>query len=332
MMGSPSLEARIRRWPLKQPFAISRHVFVDNLVLQIEVGFDGLIGRGECEPHEHDESVTRAAACELLALAPSAWTHLDPTRMNAAVCRSAWRNALDCALWDLRAKREGRRVWEILDLNLEPDANFPLLETIGLETPERMAQVAASARGAAGLKLKLGSPDGRDAERLEAVRASSPDALLTIDANEGWSPDEFAKFLPLAARLDVALIEQPLPTAVQGILAEMPHLVPLCADEGCLDRASLPSLLGCYDMINIKLDKTGGLTEALALADKARKMGMRYMIGCNGGSSLAQAPAVLLAQGAIAVDLGVGVLAADHEWPLDDSDHRIRLPARELWG
>jgi len=331
-MEPPALEVRIRRWPLTQPFAISRHVFVDNLVLQVEVSFDGVIGRGECEPHEYDESVTRVAARELLSLAPSAWTHLDPVRMNAAVCRSAWRNALDCALWDMRAKRDGRRVWEILDLDLKPDANFPLLVTIGLDTPERMAQAAASARNTAGLKLKLGSPDGRDAERLEAVRASVPDALLTIDANEGWSPLAFAKFLPLAARFDIAFIEQPVPTAMQGILAEMPRLVPLCADEGCLDRSSLPSLIGRYDMINIKLDKAGGLTEALALADEAQKMGMRYMIGCNGGSSLAQAPAVLLAPGAIAVDLGVSVLAADHEWPIDDSDNRIRLPARELWG
>jgi L-alanine-DL-glutamate epimerase-like enolase superfamily enzyme len=140
------------------------------------------------------------------------------------------------------------------------------------------------------------------------------------------------RMLPLAARCDVALIEQPVPVAIDAVLADMPRQVPFCADESCLDRASLPSIVGRYQIINVKLDKTGGLTEALKLVEEARRRGLQYMIGCNAGSSLAQAPAVLLAPGAVMVDLGVHGLAADHAAPLDCSGHAIRLPARELWG
>jgi len=332
VVNEPALEARVRRWPLRQPFAISRHVFTDNLVLEASIAHAGLVGRGECEPHEWDESVTLASAGALLAFDRAAWDHLDPVRMNRAVPRSAWRNALDSALWDLRAKQEGRRVWEILGLDLDPAASYPIFVTLGLDSPERMAAEAAAARGAPGLKIKLGSADGLDAERLEAIRAAAPGVTLTIDANEGWSPAELGRLLPLAARLDVAFIEQPVPRAVEGALAQLPRRVPLCADESCLDRTSLPALRGLYQMVNIKLDKTGGLTEALALAEEAGRLGMQYMVGCNAGSSLAQAPAVLLAPHAVVVDLGVASLADDHSPPLDDRGYRIRLPPRELWG
>ena len=331
-MSAPTLRARVRRWPLREPFAISRHVFTDNLVLQVDLSADGLTGRGECEPHEYDEGVTQAAARAVEALPADCWRALDPEAMNARVPRSAWRNALDCALWDLRARREGRRVWELLRLDIDPSASFPILETLGLDTPERMADAAARARAAPGLKIKLGAGDGRDGERLEAIRAAAPGTLLTIDANEGWSVNELARVLPLAERLDVAFIEQPLPRAQQAALATMPRRVRFCADESCLDRASLQSLAGLYDLINIKLDKTGGLTEALALAAEARRLGLGYMVGCNAGSSLAQAPALLLAPGAEVVDLGVRCLAQDHVPALDDSGWRIRLPERALWG
>jgi L-alanine-DL-glutamate epimerase-like enolase superfamily enzyme len=331
-VSQPVLDVRVRRWPLREPFAISRHVFTDNLVLEAGVVVDGFTGRGECEPHEHDERVTQAVASELRRLDRSAWDHLDPVRMNAVVPRSALRNALDCALWDLHAKREDRRIWDILGLDIDPGRSFPLFETLGIDTPERMAEAAVRHRSAPGLKLKLGSADGRDAERLEAVRSAAPGTVLTIDANEGWSPAQLASLMPLAARLDVAFIEQPVPSGVEAALASVPRLVPLCADESCLDRASLPALVGLYQMINVKLDKTGGLTEALAVVREARRLGLRYMVGCNAGSSLAQAPAVLLAPGAEVVDLGVRSLAADRVPPLDDSGSRIRLPPRALWG
>lgn len=326
------ISTSVRRWPLKRPFEISRHVFEDNLVLEVMVEADGFVGRGECEPHEHDEATAQAAASAVRRLAREAWSHLDPVRMNAFVARSAWRNALDCALWDLRTKREGRRIWEILELPIRAEDSWPILETLSLDSPVKMAAAAIEASGAAGLKLKLGAGDGLDAERLEAVRAAAPHAILIVDANEGWSPQQLARMLPLAAALDVALIEQPVPHSCEAALADMPRLVPLCADESCLDRASLPALTGLYDAINIKLDKTGGLTEAIALADEASRHGLKVMVGCNGGTSLGQAPAVMLAHTAFLVDLGGDWLAEDHSPRLDDSDFRIRPPSRELWG
>jgi L-alanine-DL-glutamate epimerase-like enolase superfamily enzyme len=317
---------------LRQPFTISRHTFTENVVLEVEVAHDDAVGRGESEPHEWDARVTEATAQKLSALDRSNWGHLEPVRMNRLVPRSALRNALDCALWDLCAKREGRRVWEILDLDIDAAATYPIFETLSLDTPERMAAAAKAARAAPGLKIKLGHADGRDAERLEAVHGEARGITLTIDANEGWSPDELRRMLPLAARWGVAFIEQPVPGAVDAALAEMPRIVPFCADESCLDRNSLPSVVGRYQMINVKLDKTGGLTEALALVRAARQLGLGYMLGCNGGSSLAQAPAVLLAPGAEAVDLGVHGLAVDQPLPLVSRNHRIGLPERGLWG
>ena len=328
----PMIKTEIRRWPLKRPFAISRHVFTDNLVLEVTIEVDGLKGRGECEPHEFDEEVTRSAEASVLSLDHAAWSHLDPYALNAILPRSSWRNAIDCALWDLKAKREGRRVWDVLDLELTAEETFAVFETIALDTPERMAAFARKAADAPGLKLKLGSADGLDCERLEAVRSAVPAHELTIDANEGWSIKQLADILPVARRLDVACIEQPVPAALEDGLSSLPRLVPFCADESCLDRTSLPQLTGLYDMINIKLDKTGGLTEALALQQQAGAMGFKTMIGCNGGSSLAQAPAVLLAPTAVMVDLGSHWLAEDHRPSLDTTDHRIGLPKAELWG
>jgi len=328
----PALVAHVRHWPLRRPFAISRQTFTENIVLEVHVMHSGATGRGESEPHEYDVSVTEAAAQALQALDRDRWEHLDPPSMNGLVSRSALRNALDCALWDLRAKRTGRRVWEILGLDIRSDARFPIVQTLGLDTPERMATAARTARAAPGLKIKLGHPDGRDTERLEAIRAAVPGLLLTIDANEGWSPEYLRGMLPLAARHDVAFIEQPLPATMDAALAEMPRYVPFCADESCLDRRSLPDIVGRYQMINIKLDKTGGLTEALALVDAARELGLKYMVGCNAGSSLAQAPAVLLASDALMVDLGVDELAADQAVPLDCSSYFVRMPSPLLWG
>ncbi len=331
-MPTPIIKTAIRRWPLKRSFAISRHVFTDNLVLEVTIEVDGIQGRGECEPHEFDVAVTRSAEAAVLALDHAAWNHLDPAALNATLPRSPWRNAIDCALWDLKAKREERRIWEVLELDISAHDTFPVFETIALDTPEKMADFARQAVGAPGLKRKLGSADGRDCERLEAVRAAAPGLELTIDANEGWSIDQLSDILPLARRHDVTCIEQPVPAAIEVGLSSLPRLVPLCADESCLDRSSLPQLRGLYDMINIKLDKTGGLTEALALQQQAGAMGFKTMIGCNGGSSLAQAPAVLLAPTAVMVDLGSHWLAEDHRPSLDTTDHRIGLPKAELWG
>jgi L-alanine-DL-glutamate epimerase-like enolase superfamily enzyme len=331
-LPDPIIRTKVCRWPLRRPFAISRYVFTDNLVLEVTIEADGFIGRGECEPHEFDEDLTRSAEAAVLGLERSAWDHLDPIQLNVSLRRSPWRNAIDCALWDLMAKRQGRRIWEILDLDVAFGDSFPVFETIALDTPERMADFARLAKQAPGLKLKLGSADGLDCERLEAVRSAAPGLELTIDANEGWSIQQLSDILPLAQRLDVTSIEQPVSAALEEGLSSLPRLVPLCADESCLDRSSLPRLTGLYDMINIKLDKTGGLTEALALQRQADALGLKTMIGCNGGSSLAQAPATLLAPGAVLVDLGSHWLAEDHQHGLETTDFRIGLPKAELWG
>ena len=328
----PSLRAVLRRWPLREPFVISRRVFTENLALEVALSMGGACGWGESEPHEHDIGVAEAARAAAVALDPQVWTHLDPERLNAMLPRSPLRTALDCALWDLLAKRAGRRVWELLGLDLDPSLPVPVYETLSLDTPARMAAAATAARDAPGLKLKLGHADGRDAERLEAVRAAAPGAVLTIDANEGWSPQSLRSLLPFVARCDVAFIEQPLPAGADAALAEMPRLVPFCADESCLDRSSLPALVGRYQSINVKLDKTGGLTEALHLIAAAKRAGLGHMVGCNGGSSLAQAPALLLTPGAMMVDLGVHGLAEDRASRLGWSDHRLSLPTPELWG
>ena len=327
-----TLRASVRRWPLREPFVISRRVFNENIALEIELQMDDARGRGESEPHEHDIRVTEAARDAAAALELRVWDHLDPERLNAVMPRSALRTALDCALWDLCAKRAGRRVWELLGLDLDPSSSVSVYETLSLDTPERMAAAAVAVRDAPGLKLKLGHADGRDEERLEAVRAAAPGMMLTIDANEGWTPAALRRILPLAARLDVAFIEQPLPAGADEALAEMPRLVPFCADETCLDRSSLQAVVGRYQSINVKLDKTGGLTEALHLIAAARRAGLRHMVGCNGGSSLAQAPALLLTPGAMMVDLGVHGLAEDQPSPLGWSGHRLSLPRPELWG
>lgn len=331
-MAIPILKTEVRRWPLKQPFAISRHVFTDHLVLEVMIEAGEFRGRGECEPHEYDEAVTRSAEAAVQILDRAAWDHLDPLVLNRILPRSAWRNAIDCALWDLKAKREGRRIWDILGLDLSDGDRFPVYATIAIASPERMADCARGAKGAPGLKLKLGSKDGLDCERLEAVRAAAPAADISIDANEGWSIRQLEEFLPIAVRHDVKLIEQPVPTAAESGLSSLPRLVPLCADESCLDRSSLPRLSGLYDMVNIKLDKTGGLTEALLLQREARRQGFRTMIGCNGGSSLAQAPAVLLAPNSDMIDLGVDFQAEDHKPALEATGYRIGLPKAELWG
>jgi len=329
-----SLHAAVLRWPLREPFVISRHVFTENLALEVSLRADGVSGHGESEPHEHDLRVVEAARDAAAALSPEVWCHLDPDRLNTVLPRSALRTAVDCALWDLLAKRAGKRVWELLGIDLPEGLRVPVSETLSLDEPECMAAAAAdaTAREATVLKLKLGHRDGRDEERLEAVRAAAPASVLTIDANEGWTVDALRRMLPFFARRDVAFIEQPLPAGADGVLAEMPRLVPFCADESCLDRSSLPALAGRYQMINIKLDKTGGLTEALRLIEEARGLGLGHMVGCNGGSSLAQAPALLLTPGAVMVDLGVHGLAEDRRVPLGWDGRRLSLPERGLWG
>jgi L-alanine-DL-glutamate epimerase-like enolase superfamily enzyme len=241
----------------------------------------------------------------------------------------AARNAADCALWDLEAKRAGQPVWKLAGLKApRPEITA---YTLSLDTPEAMQAQAAKHAFRPLLKIKLGTPD--DMPRLEAVRSGAPKSTIIVDANEGWSAEVYADLAPHLVRLGVTLVEQPLPAGEDHALLGMQRPVHVCADESCHDRASLPDLKGKYDVVNIKLDKTGGLTEALRLRDAAIAQGYEVMVGCMVGSSLAMAPATLVAQGASVVDLdGPLLLAEDRDEPLIFDNAGVHPPSAALWG
>jgi len=239
------------------------------------------------------------------------------------------RNAVDCAFWDLAAKQAGCRVWDLLGLPApQPEITA---YTLSLDTPAKMEEQAWQNAKRPLLKIKLGTPD--DMARLEAVRRGAPDARIIVDANEGWTAEVYAELAPHLIRLGVRMVEQPLPADADDMLVEIERPLPVCADESCHDRASLPGLRGKYDMVNIKLDKTGGLTEALALKTQALAEGYDVMVGCMVGSSLAMAPATILAQGVAFTDLdGPLLLAEDRDEPLKFDDAGVHAPASNLWG
>jgi L-alanine-DL-glutamate epimerase-like enolase superfamily enzyme len=320
-----SISVTAESFRLAEVFTISRGSRTEAKVLTVRVTRGGVTGWGECVPYarygESLESVTE----EILGL-PA-----DITRdgLQAALPPGAARNAVDCALWDWEAKRSGKRVWEL--------AGFPApgpeitAFTLSLDTPEKMRAAAARNAHRPVLKIKLGTPD--DMPRLEAVREGAPAPRIIVDANEGWTAEVYADLAPHLVRMGVALVEQPLPAGQDGMLAEIARPLPVCADESCHDRASLPDLKGKYDVVNIKLDKTGGLTEALALRDAARAEGYGLMVGCMVGSSLAMAPATLVAQGAAFTDLdGPLLLAEDRAHPLRFDAAGVHPPEPALWG
>jgi L-alanine-DL-glutamate epimerase-like enolase superfamily enzyme len=255
---------------------------------------------------------------------------LDPDKIQQLLPPGAARNALDCALWDLEAKISGKRVWELANISIvpEPETSF----TISLDTPATMGAAAQAAASSPILKLKLGGDDA-DRGRVEAVREAVPAVRLLIDANESWSPAHYGKIAPALKQLGVELIEQPFPANADDVLENLDHPIPICADESCHTTADLPQLKNRYEMINVKLDKTGGLTEALHLCERARENGFKLLIGCMACTSLGIAPARLLASAADYVDLdGPLLLARDREHPLPYQNGRIGSPPRQLWG
>ncbi len=313
------------RFALREAFTISRSTRTHADVLTITVTRDGVTGRGECLPYprygESIESVT-----EIIEGVPQ-----DITRdaLQTLLPAGAARNALDCALWDWEAKTAGKRVWELAGL----PAPGPLTTVYSLSLDTAAAMEAKAAREAARpiLKIKLGGEG--DVARIEAVRRGAPEARIVVDANEGWTPESYAELAPVFVRLGVEMVEQPLPAGQDAALAGMDRPLPVCADESCHDRASLADLAGKYDMINIKLDKTGGLTEALALKAAAEAQGFRIMVGCMVSSSLAMAPATLVAQGAEVVDLDAPLLLAeDRDPPLGYNGVEVQVPEAALWG
>ncbi len=310
---------------LTQVFTISRGSRTEARVLTVRIVRGGIEGRGECVPYaRYGESLESVS--EQIARLPDGITRAG---LQSALPPGAARNAVDCALWDWEARHAGRRVWEIAGL----PAPGPVLTafTLSLDDPDRMRAEAAKNAHRPLLKIKLGTPD--DMARLAAVRAGAPRARIIVDANEGWTTEIYADLAPHLQRLGVALVEQPLPAGADEMLTEIARPIPVCADESCHDRQSLPDLAGKYDMVNIKLDKTGGLTEALALRDLARAQGYGVMVGCMVGSSLAMAPATLVAQGADVADLdGPLLLAEDRAHPLVYDEAGVHPPGRQLWG
>ena len=312
------------RFRLERPFTISRGTRTHAEVLTVTVTDGPHAGRGECVPYARYGETLESVAAQI-----AGFQGRTRAELSEALPAGAARNALDCALWDLDAKRSGVPVWRLAGLPALGPATT--CYTLSLDEPGAMRAQAEANAWRPILKVKLGTES--DMPRLEAVRAGAPRARIVTDANEGWSPELYADYAPHLARLGVEMVEQPVPADRIGEMDGMPRPVPLCADESCHDLASLPALKGRFDMVNVKLDKTGGLTEALALRDAARKAGFDVMVGCMVGSSLAMAPAVLVAQGADVVDLdGPLLLAEDREPPLRYEGAEAYPPEAALWG
>ena len=310
---------------MAQVFTIARGSRTEAQVLTVKLNDGQHVGWGECVPYARYGESLQSVTDEILGL-PDAFSRFDLYDLLPA---GAARNAVDCALWDLEAKRARKPVWELA--GLEAPGPEITAYTLSLDTPEAMKAQAALHAFRPLLKIKLGTPD--DMPRLEAVRAGAPTSTIIVDANEGWSAEVYADLAPHLVRLGVELVEQPLPAGEDHALLGMQRPVPVCADESCHDRSSLANLKGKYDVVNIKLDKTGGLTEALALRDAATAQGYEVMVGCMVGSSLAMAPATLVAQGASVVDLdGPLLLAEDRDEPLIFDNAGVHPPSATLWG
>jgi L-Ala-D/L-Glu epimerase len=318
-----------RSWPLAQPFAISRGSKTTAEVVVAELHDGDSRGRGECVPYpRYGESVDSVFAA-LEAMKGAVFSGLDRTDLQKAMPPGAARNALDAAFWDIDAKRAYCRVTDLLGIG--PMRPVVTAYTLSLDTPERMGEAAATQRARPLLKLKLSGDS--DLERVREVRRNAPQARLIVDANEGWTARQYVELAPALAEFGVELIEQPLPAGDDDALAELPHPIPVCADEACHTAADLDRLIGKYDAINIKLDKTGGLTEALVLAAAARERGFKIMVGCMIGTSLAMAPAVLVAQQASVVDLDAPLLLASDRHPgLRYDGSTLYPPEPSLWG
>ncbi len=310
---------------LKQPFTISRGSRTMAHVLTVEIADQGFVGRGECVPYKRYDETLESVSETIRSVS----TPINRDTLQNAIPPGAARNALDCALWDLEAKKNGKAVWQLAGLR---QLN-PLISTytISLNTPEGMYEEALANRERPILKVKLGG--NGDIARIEAIRKAAPDAKVIVDANESCNKDDFPDLLTKLVELNIAMVEQPFPAGQDQFLKGFKSPIPVCADESCHDRNSLDDLVGKYSMINIKLDKTGGLTEALHLLWKGKDLGFDIMVGCMIGSSLAMAPAMLVAQYASIVDLdGPLLLADDRQHGLLFEGSKIFPPETSLWG
>ncbi len=320
-----SISVSVDAFKLAQVFTISRGSRTQADVLTVCIERDGVKGYGECVPYARYGETLESVRKEIQGV------NERVTRGGLQTLPAgAARNALDCALWDLEAKTQGKPVWELA--GLPKPGPIETAYTLSLESPEQMQASAAKNAHRPLLKTKLGG-GAEDVERIKAVRRGAPDAKIIVDANEGWTPELYQTLAPVLVDLGVAMVEQPFPADADSALLEINRVLPVCADESCHDRASLPALKGKYDMVNIKLDKTGGLSEAIALKEAAIAEGYEIMVGCMVGSSLAMAPAVLVAQGAAIVDLdGPLLLGEDRQNALHYDEAGVHPATAELWG
>jgi L-alanine-DL-glutamate epimerase-like enolase superfamily enzyme len=323
------LSARIERWPIAGSFTISRGAKTEAVTVVAELSRAGLTGRGECVPYPRYGETAEATLNALQAMQEPVSRGLEGGALQASMPPGAARNALDCAFLDLEAKTSGQRVWNLLG-RPAPEACVTAY-TISLGSPEAMAAATEKAAHRRLLKIKLGGED--DGDRIAAVRKAAPDCELIVDANEAWSADNLERNLAACAAAGVTLVEQPLPAGRDEALARIQRPLKVCADESVHDRTSLDGLRGRYDAVNIKLDKTGGLTEALAMADAARALGFDIMVGCMVATSLSMAPAMLLTSQARFVDLdGPLLLARDRDGGLRYDGSLVYPPEPALWG
>jgi L-alanine-DL-glutamate epimerase-like enolase superfamily enzyme len=324
-----TLRCRIEHWPIAGGFTISRGTKTEAVVVVAEISRGGHTGRGECVPYPRYGETPEGVLAAILAMQASLAAGLDSSSLAAIMPAGAARNALDCALCDLEAKCNGQRIWTLLGRSAPSSRSTAY--TISLGPPEVMAAATAKAAHRPLLKIKLGG-DG-DAERIAAVRRQAPESELIVDANEAWTLDNLERNLAACEAAGVTLVEQPLPAGNDAALARIRRHVTVCADESVHDRASLDGLRERYDAVNIKLDKTGGLTEALAMADAAQALGFEIMVGCMVATSLSMAPAMLIAQQARFVDLdGPLLLAEDRTHGLRYDGSTIYPPDAALWG
>lgn len=316
-------------WPIAGAFTISRGSRTEAKVILLELSDNGLTGRGECVPYARYGETLESVTAQLTDLTDAIAQGISREQLFNLLPAGAARNALDCALWDLECKRQGISVWELTQIKPH---SLTTAYTLSLDTPEKMHEKAVAHIKNPLLKLKLAGEG--DLARVQAVRDGSPKARIIVDANEGWTPEIYQQLVPELVKLNVEMIEQPLPADQDEVLKELEHPICLCADESCHTRADLQRLKGRYEMINIKMDKTGGLTEALALKAQAQQDGFKIMVGCMLGTSLSMAPAFVAAQDAQIVDLdGPLLLAEDRPNGFTYTEaSEMQLLKPQLWG
>ncbi len=323
------ISAHLEDWELTQPFRISGHEWLTSPGLVVQLSEEGFAGRGEAQGVFYRDETAQSIFEQVDAVAGEIRKGITRDELQQLLPAGGARNAIDCALWDLECKRSGKTIWQLTGIDPKP---VTTVFTIGLEsTPEAMAAKAADAADAPVLKIKL---DGHQPyEKLAAIRAARPDASLVVDANQGWDFDLLKEVIPKCAGLDLGMIEQPLPRGADSILEGFDSPITLAADESCLDSSELEQAARRYSMINIKLDKTGGLTEALKLARAAREKGCKLMVGNMVGTSLGMAPSFVVAQLCDFVDIdGPLLLKYDHPLGLSYNKGVVDVFSPRLWG